>query len=191
MNDDLSTTTVICPFLASLLNEGDLEMKSVHTAQELADVTVLAGLSNATVQGHVFDGNFRDIPTLEMNIFDMEGAVNEHLSSTGISDCPSNFPVEGAANCEDDNITGALRCPTPNPNCTSNSEFISKKFDTFLRIADSNSDGYLEINELMSAEAEYNNVERDDLITDFNLGRHLQPPNPVEGTITCAFSLFI
>lgn len=187
---NFDTSTVICPFLATLLNEGALDKKNVHTAQELADVSIAAGLPNSTVQGHTFEGNFRDIPSMRINVFDMEGNVNEHLTSTGITDCPSSYPISSSTNCPLDSVTQAPKCPTPDTGCRRNATFVQEKFDTFFRIADTNSDGFLDVDELEPAEEQYNSVLGNLLTPDVNFGLHVQPPHPVEGRIHGAFTMF-
>merc|ERR1712113_1382067 len=81
-----------------------------------------------SVTGHVNNGNFRDVPTMMMDLFDMEGNVNEHQSSTGILDCETTYPEVGNGTCVFDSVTGNNKCPTPNKNCRTQT-VVRTKFD--------------------------------------------------------------
>mmetsp|Transcript_58304 Transcript_58304/g.136317 ORF Transcript_58304/g.136317 Transcript_58304/m.136317 type:complete len:253 (+) Transcript_58304:122-880(+) len=81
---------IICPFLSALVNEGVLEVKNSYTRDELMAITIQAGLDPEIAVGHT-EGNFANNPSGEQDIFAMEGAANEHDTSTGIHDCPTLY----------------------------------------------------------------------------------------------------
>lgn len=84
------TNFIICPFLSTMVNEGALPVKQNYTRDELQDLTLLAGLDEETAQAHT-DGNFINNPTGIQDLWNMEGATNEHVTSTGINDCVTNI----------------------------------------------------------------------------------------------------
>merc|ERR1711933_109452 len=133
-------SSVICPFLATLIKQGALPVRDIYRQAELGNVTIMAGLDATSVMGHVNNGNFRDVPTMMMDLFDMEGNVNEHQSSTGILDCETTYPEEGNGTCVFDSVTGNNKCPTPNKNCRTQT-VVRNKFDAFVAAADTNEDG--------------------------------------------------
>mmetsp|Transcript_53294 Transcript_53294/g.127133 ORF Transcript_53294/g.127133 Transcript_53294/m.127133 type:complete len:393 (+) Transcript_53294:84-1262(+) len=129
---------IICPFLSTLINEGSLPVKPSYTREELQEVTIQAGLSEAITIGHV-EGNFMHNPAGVQDIFNMEGAANEHITSTGVHDCPTFYydckeDSSGVGTCT--NTT--LECKLPNKD----------RFESFFSAADANSDLHLTREEL-------------------------------------------
>eukprot|EP00403_Amphidinium_massartii_P015669 CAMPEP_0178418252 /NCGR_PEP_ID=MMETSP0689_2-20121128/24992_1 /TAXON_ID=160604 /ORGANISM="Amphidinium massartii, Strain CS-259" /LENGTH=389 /DNA_ID=CAMNT_0020039639 /DNA_START=48 /DNA_END=1217 /DNA_ORIENTATION=+ len=130
---------IICPFLSTLVNQGILPVKSSYTREELQQITIEAGLDEETTIGHV-EGNFMHNPSGEQDIFNMEGAANEHITSTGVHDCATFF-----YDCkEDSNGVGTctnttLECQLPNEG----------RFESFFSKADVDpADDYLTSKEL-------------------------------------------
>jgi len=129
---------IICPFLSTLINEGSLPVKPSYTREELQEVTIQAGLSEEITIGHV-EGNFMHNPAGVQDIFNMEGAANEHITSTGVHDCPTFYydckeDSSGVGTCT--NTT--LECKLPNKD----------RFESFFSAADANSDLHLTREEL-------------------------------------------
>jgi hypothetical protein len=80
---------IICPFIATLVNEGVLS-GCKHTKEKLFEVTIASGLPLSLAMSHI-DGNFANNPSGMQDVCDMESAANEHDASTGIRDCPTDF----------------------------------------------------------------------------------------------------
>jgi len=80
---------IICPFIATLVNEGVLH-GCVHTREKLFEVARASGLSGDLTLAHI-KGNFLHNPSGVQDVCDMESAPNEHDFSTGINDCPTDF----------------------------------------------------------------------------------------------------
>jgi len=85
---------IICPFLSTLVNEGVLPLQQAYSRQLLEEVTIEAGLDPEAAEEHVAEnfanrGNGEDIG--EEDLFNLEGAQNEHQQSTGINDCTTEF----------------------------------------------------------------------------------------------------
>merc|ERR1712173_362337 len=114
--------------------------QDVHRQDDLTELTMGAGLDATNIMGHVNNGNFRDVPTMMMDLFDMEGNVNEHQSSTGILDCETTYPDAGNGNCVFDAVTGNNKCPTANKNCRTET-LVRNQFEIFIEAADTNTDG--------------------------------------------------
>lgn len=159
---------IICPFLSTLVNEGMMEVKTSYHRDELRDITIAAGLDPATTEGHI-QGNFKDIPSGEIDIFDMEGLPNEHHTSTGINDCNTfvfNCITHDGGHKECSTETQNKMCGVPN----------QVQFDNFFQIADVNHDNVLTSAELANADGKV-------LANDFNeIGG---------GTITGSFQFLI
>jgi hypothetical protein len=102
---------VICPFFSTLINEEVLEVKDEYTQEELGAITIQAGLDPNTTQEHV-EGNFVDIPSGLIDLFNMEGNPNEHFTSTGINDCATFY-----FNCLTQNGPGTRSCDTKTKRC--------------------------------------------------------------------------
>jgi len=140
----VDTTKIICPYLATLVNEGALPVREEYSKQELEMITVQSGVPEGTVAMHVHGGNFFHNPSGVQNIFDMEGAVNEHITSTGIHDCKTDYSrcpestkwdPEGTEKCP-----GAVTedCVLPNVDI----------FERFFDHTDANDDGFIDNDEM-------------------------------------------
>jgi len=114
---------IICPFLSTLVNEGALPLKQLYTDHELEEVTIRAGLDKKIAKAHVED-NFENTPSGIQDIWNLEGATNEHKQSTGINDCSTRFShcadEKEASSCE---VRTERSCFLPN----------EKNFDRFIR----------------------------------------------------------
>lgn len=139
--DIRNTNFIICPFLATLVNEGAIPVKQSYTREELQEASITAGLNSAISSLHVA-GNFLNNPAGVQDIFNMEGATNEHVSSTGIHDCETTFQScsgdTGSASCISSTDRG---CPHPDPSV----------FDVFVESVDTNTDGFITQEELDAA----------------------------------------
>jgi len=139
------TKDVICPFLATLVNEGALSVRNSYSKLELETITVQAGVPAGTVMGHVHGGNFFWNPSGVQNIFDMEGAVNEHKTSTGIHDCETDYSKCPLSTRHDPE--GTEKCPgAVTVDCTLPNVGI---FDRFWDHTDANDDGFIDLTEMM------------------------------------------
>lgn len=104
-------------------------MRDCYTKAELQDLTLNAGLSRLEAMPHI-DSQFRRIYSNEIDIFAMEGLPDEHLFSTGISDCKTDYsnleecPADGSEGAEDGTpLTGVRVCPTKNCDLPNPSKF--------------------------------------------------------------------
>jgi len=159
---------IICPFLSTLVNEHVLA-GCTHSRAKLLQVTIAAGLSRSLAKEHV-DSNFRNLPEDFQNICDMEGAMNEHQTSTGINDCVTTFtdcsPAHAGKKASCRTETRDKFCGAPK----------GSTFESFFDTLDANSDSYLSIGELENATKKI----------PFN------DANPVaEGTIEGSFGLLL
>mmetsp|Transcript_25938 Transcript_25938/g.47414 ORF Transcript_25938/g.47414 Transcript_25938/m.47414 type:complete len:287 (-) Transcript_25938:125-985(-) len=139
---------IICPFLSTLINEGVLPRKDSYTREELQEITIQAGLSENVTIGHV-EANFLHNPAGVQDIFNMEGAANEHITSTGVHDCATFYydcseNAAGVGTCK--NTT--LECELPNAN----------RFEAFFSAADSNGDLVLTSAELTAFSQGYPDI---------------------------------
>merc|ERR1712173_97769 len=127
-----------------------------------------------------------------MDLFDMEGNVNEHQSSTGILDCNTTYPEEGNGTCVFDSVTGNNKCPTPNKNCRTAS-VVQNKFEAFFEAADNNKDGNITFEELDAVETLYNDETASPQSVDFNHGTQTGNTlhEEVEGTVAGAFRFLV
>jgi len=146
--DSLYTTAdykrIICPFLSTLVNEGVMEAKTSYHRDELRDIAIDAGIDPVTTEAHIW-ANFKDIPSGEIDIFDMEGLPNEHHTSTGINDCNTfvhNCKTHDAGHRECSTETQNKMCGVPS----------QAHFDSFFQIADVNHDNVLTSAELANAD---------------------------------------
>jgi hypothetical protein len=130
---------VICPFLSTLINEEVLDVKDEYTQEELAAITMQAGLNRNTTQAHM-EGNFVDIPSGIIDLFNMEGNPNEHNVSTGINDCATFY-----FNCLLQNGPGTRTCDTKTTRCKLPN---SMRFSNFVNFIDSDSDSMISVSEL-------------------------------------------
>jgi len=133
---------IICPFLSTMMNEGGLKLKQEHSLKELLDVTLNAGLNFDDTKDHV-DDNFANNPDSVQDIWNMEGVMNEHKSSTGINDCGTSF-----RNCRGSPGHRVCDASTTRSLCSLPSLV---KFDLFIKAVDSNRDNRITQTELDSA----------------------------------------
>jgi hypothetical protein len=191
-DSEIDVSQVICPFLATLIKQEALPVRDVYSQDQLSDVTIMAGLDAESVMGHVNDGNFRDVPTMMMDLFDMEGNVNEHQSSTGILDCETNYPEAGNGSCTFDAVTGNNKCPTVDKNCRTET-VVRSKFDAFISAADVNRDNKITGAELDAVEKLYDDETQSPESVDFNHGTQTgnEEHPEVEGTVAGAFRFLI
>ena len=132
---------IICPFFGTLINERVLPVQKSYPMAQLLAFTVAAGVSESTAVEHT-NQNFRNNPIGRQDLFDMEGAANEHFTSTGINDCKTFF-----WNCRRQNSNQLCKTNTPNKKCGTPN---SRLFRDFWRIADRNRDGWLSSGELFT-----------------------------------------
>ena len=71
-NRDIST--IICPFFTTMIVNKALENKAVYTRFELLEFSQEAGVPRRDAQAHT-EGNFLNIPTGFIDLFDMEGLL--------------------------------------------------------------------------------------------------------------------
>merc|ERR1719229_754577 len=102
-----------------------------------------------------------------MDLFDMEGNVNEHQSSTGILDCDSTYPESGNGICVFDSVTGNNKCPTPNKDCRTQS-VVRTKFAEFVAASDTNRDDKITGEELDAVQILYDDTSHAPFSVDFN-----------------------
>jgi len=148
---------IICPFLSTLVNEGALPVKDEYTVGELRNVTLFAGLPADLLDPHLA-GNFQNNPSGTQDLFSMEGASNEHVTSTGVHDCPTMyfncFKTDGVSfnniMFEDVQVIGdqTWSCTNRTFPCEVPSE---ERFDTFFSEVDVNKDGIMTRSELSDA----------------------------------------
>jgi len=131
---------IICPFLSTMVNEGAVPMKQTFTRDELEAATVAAGLDPVNAKSHS-DSNFANDPDGIQDLWNLEGASNEHVSSTGIHDCRTAF-----TRCD-------TRAPAPFKKCRA----VTKRncrlpredlFNRFVRAVDRNRDNFITLAEL-------------------------------------------
>eukprot|EP00929_Paragymnodinium_shiwhaense_P032178 TRINITY_DN17889_c0_g1_i9.p1 TRINITY_DN17889_c0_g1~~TRINITY_DN17889_c0_g1_i9.p1 ORF type:complete len:416 (+),score=76.58 TRINITY_DN17889_c0_g1_i9:84-1331(+) len=134
---------MICPFLSSAMEEGFLGVKSEYTKEEL-QLVILRGGVHAEDAAKIIMANFDHNPSGKQDIFNMEGAQNEHATSTGITDCFSTF-----SNCKEELGVPVCVSATANPNC--DADHVAK-FNEFVGAVDTNNDKFISIGELVAAE---------------------------------------
>merc|ERR1719410_160959 len=143
---EVDTNTIICPFLATLVNEGALPVRDSYTKFELEGTTVQAGIPEMIVEDHVHGGNFFHNPSGVQNIFNMEGAVNEHITSTGIHDCATDY-----SNCPEStkhDPVGKEMCPgAKTGTCNLPRPDI---FEKFWDHTDANDDKFIDLDEMLN-----------------------------------------
>jgi hypothetical protein len=179
---------VICPFLAAMMEQGALPIRRRYGLEELFNLTVSAGVPEEIVFGHVDEGNFKYIPTAMIDLFDMEGNVNEHQTSTGIFDCRSTYRDE---ECPFDCVTGAPKCKTEEPDCRTPGR-IERNVRSFWEAADANRDGAVTGEELDAVELVYADRGDPPTANDRNEGKQIEPlPTEdeveVEGTLAGSY----
>lgn len=169
---------IICPFLSSMIHDGFLPLKAEYTKDELEILTLDAGLDPAFTKSHI-EGNFKDIPTGRIDVFNMEGLPNEHHTSTGINDCNTFF-----SNCAVRTGPHWRGTPSNYKVCQSKTEPClvpsQPHFDLFALKADADQDGIITYKELEEADSEKDDVF---FVNDINeIGG---------GTISGAFSFLV
>lgn len=157
---------IICPFLGTMVNEGVLPVRTQYSRDELMGITLQAGLSPEIANAHLA-GNFLNNPSGIQDIFNMEGATNEHDRSTGIHDCVTSF-------------TQCNKESPPNQRCTNKTQTCAvpnrRHCNEFFRLADTNCDGQLTQREVEQVESK----------VTFN------DANPIgAGTIPDSFSILV
>jgi len=130
---------IICPFLGTLVNEGHLAPQEEYTEEEMTQVSIKAGFYRIVAKAHS-RANFKVLGSDKIDIFNMEGLPNEHLSSTGITDCHTDF-----FSCGGPFSSGPCKSNTPDKNCGVPN---LAKFETFWTLADTNKDGKVNAAEL-------------------------------------------
>jgi len=134
---------IICPFLSAMVAEGAVPLKQMYHKEDLREATILAGMDEESANMHM-DGNFLNNPSLMQDIWNMEGATNEHVTSTGIHDCGTRFSdckgEPGEASCTASTVRN---CDMPN----------KKIFNLFVESVDVDEDGYITKAELEAAAA--------------------------------------
>lgn len=151
---EADTTKIICPYLATLVNEGALPVRDSYSKFELETITVQSGVPAGNVEGHVHGGNFFFNPSGVQNIFDMEGAVNEHVTSTGIHDCATDYSDCPLSTRYDPNGTekcpGAVteECELPNVDI----------FNRFWDHTDADEDGFIDVGEMLNDANNFSDV---------------------------------
>merc|ERR1719373_530008 len=135
---------IICPFLSTMVNEGALPVRQSYTRDELQAATELAGLDPDIAQDHS-NGNFVNDPDMVQDIFNLEGVSNEHVTSTGIHDCGTEF-----SRCSgNETPQGERECRArTNRDCRMPSGAL---FEQFALANDRNDDGFITLGELEEA----------------------------------------
>lgn len=117
---------IICPFLSTMINENALPVQQYYSADQFIDFLANAGVPYSTILPHV-NSQFRRIYTNKMDIFNMEGLPNEHVTSTGITDCETDYTdyrgcsVTGTPDASPGGCMQGVRvCPTADKNCNVN-----------------------------------------------------------------------
>merc|ERR1719464_2318983 len=88
-------------------------------------------------------GNFLNDPDAVQDIWNMEGFTNEHVTSTGIHDCITEFRF-----CEHEHPPNAVCSTNTNRDCHHPNRM---KFEQFVEAVDSNNDNFITIAELDAA----------------------------------------
>jgi len=155
-NNDISRTAfvqasirninfIICPFLSTMVNEGALPVSQSYTRDQLQAATELAGLDPDIAEAHS-DGNFVNDPDEVQDIFNLEGVSNEHVTSTGIHDCGTQF-----SGCSgNDTPQGQRECQArTRRNCRHPAG--AALFNQFVAANDRDGDGFISLEELSDA----------------------------------------
>jgi len=131
-----------------------------YTEEQLMCATEASGLPvdddfRAHMQGNFGNFNADADGIKRMDIFNMEGQMNEHLTSTGITDCVSTFSGR-ADNSQCPLIRRQRVCPTPDKNCGVPSR---RKLDEFWDTFDvgATRDGFMSVEELTAKRDFFNN----------------------------------
>merc|ERR1719410_24911 len=137
-----NTNFIICPFIGMLVNEGALELKQLYSREELQEVTRVAGLPVQLGNDHVA-GNFLNDPDGVQDVWNMEGFTNEHVSSTGIHDCNTEFRF-----CEFNQPPNAICQVRTRRDCKQPNRV---RFERFVYSVDTNEDGIITNDEMERA----------------------------------------
>jgi len=169
---------IICPFLSAMIHDGLLPRKAEYTKDELEILTLDTGLDPTLTRGHI-EGNFKDIPTGRIDVFNMEGLPNEHHTSTGINDCNTFF-----SNCAVRTGPHWRSTPSKYKVCESKTEPCllpsQPHFELFVLKADADRDAEITYKELEDADSGKND---EFFVNDINeIGG---------GTISGAFSFLL
>jgi len=136
---------IICPFFSTMMWEGGIEFKQWHSEEELMQAAITAGLTKEVSEEHVGD-NFFHNPAGRIDIWNMEGVMNEHVSSTGINDCVTDFEPDCFQTNRRERGSFGFACNA----FTDRSCFLPRAdiFETFWDAADVNENGRLTEQEL-------------------------------------------
>merc|ERR1719373_1214520 len=136
---------IICPFLSTMVNEGALPVRQSYTRDELQAATELVGLDPAIGDAHI-QGNFVNDPDGVQDLFNLEGVSNEHVTSTGIhycsteyTGCSGNETPQGERECR---ARTRRDCRMPDN---------TGLFDEFVKANDRDGDGFITLAELDAA----------------------------------------
>jgi len=155
-NNDISSTEfvrasikninfIICPFLSTMVNEGALPVRQSYTRDQLQAATEIAGLDPAIGDAHI-EGNFVNDPDGVQDLFNLEGASNEHVTSTGIHDCSTEYT--GCSGNE--TPQGERECRTRTRRACRMPD-NSGLFDEFVKANDRDGNGFITLAELDAA----------------------------------------
>jgi hypothetical protein len=189
--------TANCPFLGTLTNVGIVanDWIVIESLWKAASFGAAGTEPLHNVRG-AFQGNFRDhslwkdetqvkdqsgadVPCMYwyLNPVRMEGMSNEHISSTGISDCPTDWS-QCKFKC---GSAGEWQCDIKQETCSANLP-NEAKFDAFIkRLTGSDvidEDAYITTCQLemfrQVADVAHGMEEEEDLIHDFHFHSHIQ-----------------
>jgi len=142
---------ITCPFLGTLVHEKVLN-GCVHTKEKLLEVTLASGLKEDLAVAHI-ESNFKNNPSGIQDVCDMEGALNEHKTSTGINDCPTDFGgTEGLCSMPHDDYAAVCPSKTPNKECGVPNANV---FGDFFVDIDADGDNYITVTELQQRADEW------------------------------------
>jgi len=137
---------IICPFLGTLVNQRVLPLSSSYSRNTLQEVTIKSGLPVSVAEQHV-EGNFKYTVfkgnTQFQDIFNMEGATNEHQSSIGINDCQTTGMTQACIRVGQTVVCAGNTIVNKNCGIPSLS-----KFSEIYRLLDANRDGFIEESEI-------------------------------------------
>jgi len=136
---------IICPFLSTMVNEGALPVRQSYTRDQLQAATEIAGLDPAIGDAHI-EGNFVNDPDGVQDLFNLEGASNEHVTSTGIHDCSTEYT--GCSGNE--TPQGERECRTRTRRACRMPD-NSGLFDEFVKANDRDGNGFITLAELDAA----------------------------------------
>jgi hypothetical protein len=152
--------------------------RNLYSADELVDLVLSSGLSREEAAPHM-ESQVRRVGQNQFDIFNMEGFPNEHVTSTGITDCPSDFAYDSCPVSQTlgDPFVGVRICNTNHEGCTVPN---ADKFESFFGHFDVDGDDVLTSDELVAREAAFAGSAVD---TQTEVG--------VSGTISGAFTFMM